>query len=238
MLGRKSLASLAASAVLLMSPSASRAGYTVSIDAPKTQASTVAGVVTETFNTLALGSYTTLNTPIGTYSASSPGLIVVAPDAFGGANQTQYMAVGAQSGPTLTTTLTLTTPASYFGIYWSAVDSQNSLVIFSGATPELTINQATILALVAGNSAYFGNPNNGLDTTEPFVYLNINTTGGSEITSIKFVNESTATGFESDNHSVTSVPEPTSAIMLGLGLTTLTGITLRRRMARPATPGV
>jgi hypothetical protein len=241
-----SVAALAASAVLLMSPSASRAGYTVSIDAPGTQSSTVTGVTTEDFNApLPLGSYPTLVTPIGTYTttapAAGPGLSVVGADAFGGANNTRYMALGMLSGLTQSVTLTFNAPVSYFGLYWSAVDANNTLVVLDGSTVVETINLATITGLIATSnypaSEYLGNPNNGKDAGENFVYLNIGTNAGSVITSVIFENTTNST-FESDNHSILPVPEPTSVVMLGLGLTTLSGITLRRGMVRTAKTGV
>jgi hypothetical protein len=238
---RSSLAALAASAVLLLSPSASRAGYTVTVDAPGVQASTVAGVTTETFDARSIGSYTTLNSSIGQYTATTPGFAVLGPDSYGGADQTRYMAVGAQSGQT-SATLTFFAPQSYFGLYWSAVDGLNSLVVFNGATPVLTVNEGSIFALLAATghaASYFGNPNNGQDRSEPFVYLNIFGTAGSQFTSVSFLNNGTYSEFESDNHSIASaVPEPSSIVLLGLGATALTGISLRRRFARAAKTGV
>jgi hypothetical protein len=94
-------------------------------------------------------------------------------------------------------------------------------------------------------SAYMGNPNNGLDGSEKFAYLNIIGTGGTTFDKVLFLNATTGTGFEADNFSVratavplaypgTSIsgaffatPEPSSLILVTLGL--LGGLVARRR---------
>jgi hypothetical protein len=239
MLTRRSLAALTVS--LLLCPSASRADLKLSLEAPGVQASTVGGIVTETFNELTLGPHTTLHSSIGTYTASSTGLTVVAPDAFGGSGQTNYMATGAESGQT-SVVLTFNSPQSYFGLYWSAVDPENSLRIYSGSTLLREIDLGTIngLLLATGKPLqYFSNPNSHQDAFEPFVYLNITGTLGTTFTSVAFVNGDTRTGFESDNHSVLAVPEPSPMALSIVGLLTIAGHTLWRaravRLPRPET---
>src|SRR5262245_18075154 len=72
------LAAVAASALLLSAPATSRAGILLTAEAPGVQAATMP-VIAETFNARALGSYTLINSAIGTYTASAPGGMVVAP---------------------------------------------------------------------------------------------------------------------------------------------------------------
>jgi hypothetical protein len=76
-----------------------------------------------------------------------------------------------------------------------------------------------------------GNPNNGLDASEPFAYLNFFATNTSELfNKIVIHNNNVFSGFESDNHSivegllstpypgqeVSSIPEPTTIIIWSL----------------------
>ncbi len=138
--------------------------------------------------------------------------IVLAADQYGGANGTQYVSVGAQAGGAGSLTLQLNGPADYFGMWWSAIDSQNTLSFYNGATLIQTFNSANLPAFSAG---YYGNPNPplGRNTGEPYAYINFNATGGDTFDRIVFSNIQ-STGFESDNHSIHSVPEP-SALAMG-----------------------
>jgi hypothetical protein len=168
---------------------------------------------------------------IGTFST---GGTVVAANAFGGAFGTHYYAVGAQSGQT-SATLTLTGPEHYFGMWWSAGDAQNQLSFYDGGTLLGSFNVANLLALNL-SPGYFGNPNNGQDTGEPFVYLDFTTTGSDAITKVVF-NNSLATGFEMDNLSVLSqsitppgnqIPDGGSTLCLLSGVAVAL-VSLRRR---------
>jgi hypothetical protein len=184
-------------------PVSARANILVTAEAPGVQSSQVAGVTTMNFNSNAVGTYTTLSSPIGTYT--SPGLAVVAPDSFGGANATRYMAIGAQSG-TLTATLTLNqSAANYFGLFWMAGDTQNNLEFLNGTTVVATMNIATITSYLTSNPAYYGNPNNGQDTGEPFIYLNFYGQNGTTFNKIIFQNIDLSTGYETDNHSIATL---------------------------------
>jgi hypothetical protein len=70
--------------------------------------------------------------------------------------------------------------------------------------------------LLGGNLDYYGNPNPPPDrnTNEPYVYVNFHGNAGTTFDTIVFTNFTSGTGFESDNHSVHSVPEP-SALLMG-----------------------
>ncbi|MFO0956410.1 MAG: PEP-CTERM sorting domain-containing protein [Isosphaeraceae bacterium] len=242
-------------ALVLAAPAACLADIAVTAEAPGVQSSQVAGVTTMNFDfpAYAIGSYTNLTSPIGTYTAASPGLKINGPDTFGGANQTQYMAVGSQSAPTTVVNLALSGPMAYFGLYWGAVDAQNELQFKSGSTVIAKFDAASVLnfldTLPSGTkSQYFGNPNTNpkVNTSEPYLYLNFFGTNGTTFDSIVFVNKNTGTGFESDNHSVRvspvtptgtpvgviPVPEPSSVLLAGIGLVMAAGQAWRSRRNR------
>lgn len=213
--------------------SPARAGVVYSVEAPGVQGTTVAGVVTHNFNSHAPGLYANLSTAVGTFSAVNPGFAVVAPDQFGGSNQTRYLAAGNQSQGQGTVTWALPGPQDYAGVYWSAVDWQNKLDVYSGSTLLLSLTRADFNAALA--AAYFGNPNTGENTGEPYVYFNFFGTAGTTFDRLVFTNMQPGTGFESDNHSLRSsratqaaVPEPVSAAVFG-ALAGAAGLARRRK---------
>lgn len=216
-----------------------KAALVVSLEAAGVQASTVSGVTTETFNSYNTGLKSSINSSIGTYTSGSQGIAIVSPDQYGGSNNSQYVAIGAQSHQT-SMTLTLNSPQSYFGFEWLAGDSQNVIKFYNGSTLVGTFNVGDLITFInnqSNSSAYYGNPNNrSMDSGEPFAYVDVVGTDGTQFTSIVFQNTSSGSGFETDNHSIRStaptttpgtpvltllaVPEPSSivlAVILGLG---------------------
>ncbi len=156
-----------------------------------------------------------------------------------------------------TTTLTFNTPSAYFGMWWSAGDQYNTLTFFNGNTQIAQYTTATLPGLLP--HSYYGNPANWrADSSEPFAFLNFYGVGA-QFTKVVFSNPS-STGFESDNWTVRtqaygsfsgedpanlpgvlistintggqSVPEPSSAMALGLSGLLLTGVLTRRRRTR------
>jgi hypothetical protein len=202
----------------------------LSVEAAGAQTGTVPGVTTETFNEISTGQYSSLSTAVGTLTTSGSGAIVVA-DIFGGAGGTgNYFSLGAQSGSSDPVTLTFSGPQSYFGLWWSAADVNNTLTFYSGTTALATFTTATAFAGLG--SSYFGNPNNGGDSGEPFAYMNFNSVGDNTFTSVVFSNNNTTgTGFESDNWSINAVPEPSSLVLSGTAAV-IVGLALKRRRAR------
>lgn len=231
------------------------ADIVVTAEAPGVQASAVAGVLTMDFNSTPVGSYTTLASAIGTYTAPGPGLAVVNPDEFGGANQTRYLVVGQQSGQ-LQATLSLASSAAYFGFYWPAGDPGNTIQFFQAGTLLAAFNVGSIIPLLQRSggpygSGHFGNPNTREDGGEPFVYLNFIGTNGVVFDQVRFLNVGLGSGFETDNHSfraaplggtlpgtrvgvitVQGVPEPASMILVISGLVGVAGRAWSRRSAR------
>jgi hypothetical protein len=216
----------------VMTVATPRASVIFTIEGPGVQQTSVAGVTTETFNSGSPGGFNGA-VAMGTFSS---GGAKVAADQYGGANGSQYYAVGVQSGA-LQSTLTMTTPQNYVGMWWSAGDVQNHLEFYNGATLVGSFAVGDIIPSL--NSSYYGNPNSGLDSSEPFVYLNFTATGSDSITSVKFKSDTLGAGFEIDNLSVTTerieppghgVPDggSTAALLAG-GLALLRGV--RRKLA-------
>jgi hypothetical protein len=199
-------------AIIVITPPA-HAGLTFTYENPGVQSTTVAGVTTETFDARPLGALS--GSILGGAGSLSSGGAVVPPTSSGGAyggagtgtpaSITRFYAVGAQSGNAGPVTLTFPSPEKYFGMFWMAGDPNNTLSFYNGASLLGSYTVATILAGLP--AAYSGNPNNGLDASEKFVYLDFTATGTDSITSVIFGNGgSTGSGFEMDNFSVT--PEP------------------------------
>jgi hypothetical protein len=216
----------------MLGSTASATTVSLSVEAPGVQQSSFSNIVTEDFDSLSIGPKPLINSVVGTYTAAAPGGMIVAADAFGGAYQTQYLAVGNQSLPTTAISLDLAGPSTYFGFYFGAMDALNVIEVFDGADLVTTITRAVIEPLLGGNPAYFGNPNTGQNTGEPYAYVNIVATSGT-FDRLVFTNPS-GTGLESDNHSVQVVPEPSSLAIAGLGLLSVGGVAARNRARRKA----
>jgi hypothetical protein len=121
----------------------------------------------------------------------------------------------------------LTTPGNYnyFGLYWGSLDLYNSIDFYDGASLIGSFNGADIFSLMAngGQSSWASNR-----------YVNFLFTDGDLFDRIVLV--STNWAFESDNHAfgnvTTSVPEPGTLAMFGLGLMGLGAIARRRQATR------
>jgi hypothetical protein len=224
------------------------AGLIVSVDAPGVQASTVPGVATETFNEFSPGTYSSLSAAIGTLTSDGGGQFAIqSADQYGGAGgMGNYIAIGAQAGSPAPVLLTLNGPQAYFGIWVSAADQFNQISFYSGSQLVAAYNAPaglTAIAALPDASQYFGNPNNGEDPREPFGYLNFIGSAGTTFTSVVLANTgTTATGFESDNWSVSGiapssipgvvisgVPEPSSMILAGVACV-IGGLSYVRRL--------
>lgn len=121
-------------------------------------------------------------------------------------------------------TITLSKGVRYFGLWAAALDGGNTVELFNGAARLGSYNLVSTIGSLG--AAYYGNPNNGGDSGEPFAFVNF--ASAEPITSIQF-HEGGGGGFEFDNVTLAgAVPEPASwAFMLcGFGLI---GRSMRRR---------
>jgi hypothetical protein len=125
---------------------------------------------------------------------------------------------------------------NYFGVWISALDPFNDLLIYNTASQLIAqFNSPTLLAALGGcnngSNSYCGNPTSayaGDDNEELFAFVNVFDLTGT-IGSVVFY-DSGSTGFESDNDAVAyinpihvygaslDVPEPTSLVLLGSSL--------------------
>jgi len=168
---------------------------------------------------------------------------------WGGAGGTGYYPTVTEGSYTLTLTSTLTASGTtegvnYFGMWLSALDADNELQFYDGNTLLYTFTPGQIIKAVGAcpnsSNPFCGNPNNGEDTNEQFVFLNFYDVTGS-FTKIVF-SEADSSGFESDNYTVGYIssivpvgavfytPEPSSLALLSLGSLAMIG--LRRRSTR------
>lgn len=202
------------SAVLL------QGAITFSVEAPGVQQTTLANTIVETFDVLPAGPLSTYFAPLGIYSG---GMTVSEPNAWGGADQTRYLAVGAQSRST-SYVLNLFSPQAYFGLYWGAGDALNELRFFNGSTLLASFRTADVMSGLS--AAYSGNPNTGQNMGEKYAFFNFTATSGVTFNRIEFYNDGTGTGFETDNHTflfprdpvtpTAEAPEPATFLLLGV----------------------
>jgi hypothetical protein len=195
--------------------------FTVTLEAPKVQQSYLTAnpsgfgatnVFTEIFDELPAGFKQTLTPFAGNSAIGSCDKLLIRPaDQFGGAGGTgRYLTVNRNiNAADVATTLTFTSPQRYFGVWWSAGDSTNTLSFYSGSTLLETFATSDIVNFInkqANKSSYFGNPNSGQNKGESYAYLNFfadlsNT--GLTFDRVVFSNIG-GTGFEQDNHTIAS----------------------------------
>ncbi len=208
-------------AASLLSTQALQANITVTAEPAGDNTSIVPGVTsasTVTFDSAPIGSVTSYVTPIGTFTGGN----IFGANQYGGAGGTGHYYVVGDETRTVTTdpgTLTFNSPQSYVGLWWSAMDPQNSLTIKLQNGTSLVYNTTgggfDVESLLS--SSYLGdNPGsyNGQDSGEYFAYLNFTDTG-SPITSIVLSDGNDSTGFEVDNISILSkVPDAANSGLL------------------------
>jgi hypothetical protein len=170
--------------------------------------STLANAAVFNFDSLQLGVQNNVAwAGIGTFDSLS----VIAADQYGGAVDVAYpngspyavQSTSAGLGGVSATTLSLTTPASYFGIWWSAGDAQNVWTFYSNGNQIAQFSVANLTSALP--NTYFGNPtpgpNSGNDSNEPFAFINFFGYGGTTFDKIVVSNNSSS-GFEYDNDTI------------------------------------
>jgi len=198
------------------------------------QQTTLSDTLTESFNLLPAGALGAYNSTIGQYSQ---GAIISDPNAWGGANQTRYIAVGAQSNTT-SYTLDFANDLTYFGLNWQADDAKNELRFYNNGLLVQAFNTDTVFAALS--AAYNGNPNNGQNQGEKYAFFNFYATEGTTFNQVMFYNDGASTGFETDNHTIlkpsdpisateeTQTPEPATMALVGAAIIAI-GYKRRRR---------
>ncbi|MCX6592422.1 MAG: PEP-CTERM sorting domain-containing protein [Acidobacteria bacterium] len=221
----KNLTAMIVTAAALLTPASASIIFTH--EAAGVQYTTVAGAITETFDSASLGAFSGASA-IGTYSA---GGVINSGNAWGGSNQTNHIDVGAQSGTT-DYSIDFGKNIYYFGFYWGAGDAQNEIQFYQGLTKVASFKVGDISGGLS--SAYWGNPNNGQNQGEPYVYLNFTADSGTPFDKVVFHNNGTGTGYETDSHSIydqpinpPGVPEPATWAMMAGAAVAL--VALKRR---------
>lgn len=173
---------------------------------------------TENFSSATVGAFSSYVGTVGTYTTAS-GAVIKDNNIYGGNGSGKYL--GISSGTT--TTLTLTAPAQYFGIYFTAGDAYNSFQIKREGVTLLSFNTAELIKLLPNTSAgritaidglvyntqdYYGQPGLPPETwnnnTEPYGYIHIIATGGTTFDQVLLsqADNGITAVFENDNHSI------------------------------------
>ena len=226
MIVRSAAAALLAAAAFAGS---AQAAVTVSIEAPGAQTTTKALVQSgvETFDSLSgyQGSYAT-DFSGSAFSATISNFVVGNANVYGGAGGTGKFVttygttdIAFTGGPAV----------NYFGLWVSALDANNSIAFFNGATQIGAYNLTATLNGLANAGAYKGNPNGGGNGGEAYAFINFTSTTAFDRVQLT---QGGGGGFELDNATVgvAAVPEPATwgMMLLGFGLV---GTMARRRRA-------
>lgn len=166
---------------------------------------------------------------------------------YGGAPEASYpngspYSVQGVGSSVKQTTLTLETPSSYFGLYWSAGDAANRMSFYDNGILVAEFTTANLMNMLPAD--YYGNPlNRSLNPREPYGFINFYGDSSTKWDKIVFSN-TTSSGFESDNYtsrvqawSATqdgAITERAVAVVEGTTVTKLT--VLPDRWQAPAAP--
>ena len=205
-------------ALTLLAATSAHAGIIFTVENAGVQQTSISGTITETFNLLPTGALNTYTSPIGQYST---GGVISNPNDWGGANQSLYIAVGAQS-QTTSYSLDFGKDINYFGLNWQAGDAKNELRFLNNGGLVQAFTTSQIFAALS--TAYNGNPNTAKNPNEKYAFFNFFGTEGTVFDQVVFYNDGFSTGFETDNHTILrttvpaiegQVPEPATFALVG-----------------------
>lgn len=156
------------------------------------------------------------------------------PDTYGGASTDSSDpfrgGVGSRYAtvwPGTPMTLTLDTPATYFGLWWSAGDGNNLLQFYSDDTLLGTFSFDTLMTALTSQSLngdggsvyttadYFGNPVDSSNGGEPYAYLHVFAAGDKTFNKVVFT-QIAGGGFEFDNVTIASGTNKTAETLVHL----------------------
>jgi hypothetical protein len=191
-----------AAASVMMGTAGSAGAYVVSLGG--------AALPNEGLTTTVAGA-TTINFNGGFAPGNYAGGAVVSGNSTGlflepGGDSSFYFTVGTN---TAVGVATLPGLANYFGLHWGSMDAYNSLTLSRGGVNLLTLTGDQFLP-------------------DRDAYVNIFASNSGEYFD-RITFSSSTNAFESDNHAVRMVPEPSSYAMMAAGLM-LAGLVMRRRV--------
>ena len=191
-----------AAASVMMGTAGSAGAYVVSLGG--------AAVPNEGLTTTVAGA-TTINFNGGFAPGNYAGGAVVSGNSTGlflepGGDSSFYFTVGTN---TAVGVATLPGLANYFGLHWGSMDAYNSLTLSRGGVNLLTLTGVQFLP-------------------DRDAYVNIFASNSGEYFD-RITFSSSTNAFESDNHAVRMVPEPSSYAMMAAGLM-LAALIMRRRV--------
>jgi hypothetical protein len=184
----------ATSALLIVSTAATYATGEINVtySGPRALTSNIADTIVFSFDSPDLLTWNTGGQTIGVFSGGD--LYIEPANSVGGAGGTGYFAKGA--------TLTLNTPASYFGLWWSAGDGSNKLNFYLSGNLVASFGTSILSSLSA---EYDGNPNHGefyqQNSGEKYAFVNFYGANGFTFDKIESIDGDYGY-FESDNWTI------------------------------------
>lgn len=161
------------------------------------ESSTMPNTYQETFDNLPTGVNNNVSwSGVGTFDTVN----IKNADVYGGAAGSKYAVEGL--GVVNKTTLTLNSPSSYFGLWWSAGDAANVLNFYNSGNLVGSFTTANLINLLP--NSYKGNPDTALwyqgqNSGEKYGFINFIADKNTTWDKIEFTN-SGGSGFEADNY--------------------------------------
>ncbi len=183
-----------------LAPAAQAATMITIAENPNTYNSSLLNTSVYNFDSLNTGLNRGVNWEgVGTFDQ----LYVLKANQYGGAPSdsspkgSPYSVQGVGS-PVKQTVLTLDTPSSYFGVFWSAGDAANRMSFYNGKELVAEFTTANLMNLLP--KEYYGNPlDRRLNPGEPYGFINFYGDSATSWDQVVFSNTSSS-GFESDNY--------------------------------------